>query len=96
MSDAAGWFGHPSVRGRAHTEEHARDSLENVLFSLCRFHELTGHYPERITVVSYDFKKERFLELHRAAVQFPPERFFFEGTPGPDEEHVRLLILFIL
>ncbi len=31
---------------RSAPQEHARDSFENVLFSLCRFHELTGHYPE--------------------------------------------------
>lgn len=32
------------IRGtfRAVTEEYARDSYENLLFSLCRFHELTG------------------------------------------------------
>lgn len=39
-----------SVRGRALTEEHARDSFENLLFSICRFRELTGHYPVNITV----------------------------------------------
>lgn len=39
-----------SVRGRALTEEHARDSFENLLFSVCRFRELTGTYPHNITV----------------------------------------------
>jgi hypothetical protein len=40
------------VKWRTGTEEHARDSLENVLFSICRFYELTGHFPHNITVVS--------------------------------------------
>ena len=31
----------------AFTEEHARDSYENLLFSLCRFHELTGAWCAR-------------------------------------------------
>ena len=38
------------VRWRSLTEEHARDSFENLLFSVCRFRELTGTYPLNITV----------------------------------------------
>ncbi|RZR93952.1 hypothetical protein BHM03_00022545 [Ensete ventricosum] len=103
-----------NIRSRAHTEEHARDSFENLLFSVCRFRELTGSYPQNITVsfycfaivhgvlfcvhhgslmnsicfkcwcqvVSYDFKKERFAHLHRLAIGFPEERFFYTGTPA--------------
>ncbi|KAJ1271096.1 hypothetical protein BS78_06G103000 [Paspalum vaginatum] len=77
------WFGNgDSVRSRALTEEHARDSFENLLFSVCRFRELTGRYPQNITVVSYDFKEERFAQLHRTALGFPEGRFFFSGTPA--------------
>lgn len=39
-----------AVRWKALTEEHARDSFENLLFSVCRFRELTGSYPHNITV----------------------------------------------
>src|SRR5262249_48214747 len=46
-----GWWGAPATRERATTEEFALDSFENVLFSLCRFHEFTGGWPRRITVV---------------------------------------------
>ena len=42
VTNAAHWFDAPQVRDRAFTEEHARDSYENLLFSLCRFHEITG------------------------------------------------------
>jgi hypothetical protein len=45
----------------------ARDSLENLLFSLCRFNELSDSYPLDVTVVSFGFKKRRFEELHRRA-----------------------------
>ena len=38
------------MRWRTLTEEHARDSFENLLFSVCRFRELTGTYPYNITV----------------------------------------------
>uniref|UniRef100_A0A0D9W585 DUF218 domain-containing protein n=1 Tax=Leersia perrieri TaxID=77586 RepID=A0A0D9W585_9ORYZ len=83
IADSKGWFGNDeSVRTRALTEEHARDSFENLLFSVCRFRELTGSYPQNITVVSYDFKEERFAQLHRSALGFPEGRFFFLGTPA--------------
>lgn len=83
VAESRGWFGkEENVRSRALTEEHARDSFENLLFSVCRFRELTGRYPSNITVVSYDFKEERFAHLHRAAVRFPESRFFYVGTPA--------------
>lgn len=83
VADSRGWFGKlESVRWRALTEEHARDSFENLLFSVCRFRELTGTYPSNITVVSYDFKEERFAHLHRSAIRFPESRFFYSGTPA--------------
>lgn len=63
-------------------QEHARDSFENLLFSLCRFYELTGHYPDDLLVIGYDFKHERFSELHRAALRWPDQRFKFVGTPA--------------
>ncbi|KAL3840081.1 hypothetical protein ACJIZ3_024672 [Penstemon smallii] len=81
VAESKGWFGkQESVRGRALTEEHARDSFENLLFSVCRFRELTGSYPDNITVVGYDFKEERFVHLHRSAIGFPETRFFYSGT----------------
>ncbi|GFR46772.1 hypothetical protein Agub_g8400 [Astrephomene gubernaculifera] len=83
VAEAADWFGHPEVRNRTFTEEHARDSFENLLFSLCRFYELAGHYPETITVVSYTLKEARFRTLHREAVRWPLEYFRFVGTPVP-------------
>ena len=50
VADSKGWFGNEeSVKSRALTEEHARDSFENLLFSVCRFRELTGTYPRNIT-----------------------------------------------
>jgi hypothetical protein len=83
VAESQAWFGNEEkVRRRAITEEHARDSFENLLFSICRFRELTGKYPQNITVVGYDFKKERFVNLHRAAIRFPVTRFFYSGSPA--------------
>lgn len=81
VAESKGWFGkQETVRRRALTEEHARDSFENLLFSVCRFRELTGSYPHNITVVGYDFKEKRFKHLHRSAIGFPKTSFFYSGT----------------
>ncbi|GMH36211.1 hypothetical protein BSKO_04079 [Bryopsis sp. KO-2023] len=80
VAQARQWFGHPSVENRAFTEDHSRDSFENLLFSVCRFREVVGVYPEKVTVVSYQTKEDRFVEFHRAALQFPREAFYFIGT----------------
>ena len=60
VADAAEWYGHAEVRTRALTEDGARDSYENLLFAVCRFYEVVGRYPARVTVVGYDFKRARF------------------------------------
>lgn len=67
------------MRFRSGTEDFARDSFENLLFSVARFRELAGRLPERIVVVSFGFKAYRFTELHRTAMRFPSERFYFAG-----------------
>jgi hypothetical protein len=45
-----------AVRERTYTEEYATDSYENLLYSVCRFHEVAGVYPKDITVISFTFK----------------------------------------
>ncbi|KAJ9115070.1 hypothetical protein QFC22_005398 [Naganishia vaughanmartiniae] len=64
---------------RVTTEEFALDSFENVLFSLARFKEMTGHWPKKMTVVGFEMKRRRFEQLHRAALKFPQEKFTYIG-----------------
>ena len=64
---------------RAATEGHALDSFQNLLFSLARFREYTGRWPARVTVVGYEMKRQRFTELHRAALRWPVGRFEYVG-----------------
>ena len=72
------------VRQRTVVESYARDSLENLLFSIARFRQVTGRYPKRFTVVGFDFKAERFTQLHRAALGIAPAAFAYEGLrPRP-------------
>lgn len=57
------------------TEEYARDSYENLLFSICRFYEVTGQYPTSITVIGFDFKRKRFQEIHLPSIRYPIDRY---------------------
>ncbi|KAG2217244.1 hypothetical protein INT45_012192 [Circinella minor] len=71
------------VLSRTLVEDHARDSYENVLFSLCRFYEMTGQYPSKITIIGFEFKRKRFQELHMNALRFPLDRFEYIGIDPP-------------
>jgi len=72
-----------TVRARSIAEEFATDSFQNLLFSICRFKEVTGHYPKKITVVSFSFKQRRFEELHAIALRWPMDAFQYVGI-DPD------------
>ena len=70
---------------RATTEDHALDSFQNLLFSIARFHEYTGNYPTKITVVGYEMKRRRFTDLHRAALRWPQTKFHYIGIDAEGE-----------
>lgn len=76
----------PSPALRATTENYALDSYQNLLFSIARFHEYTGRYPEQITVVGYEMKRRRFIDLHRAALRWPKTRFHYIGIDAEGDE----------
>lgn len=78
------WFGHASVRGRAYLEDFARDSFENLLFGICRHREIAGHLPDHVSLVSWEFKRTRFEDLHREAIAWPRERFRYVGANDPE------------
>ena len=84
VAEHYGWFGHLQVRSRAYLEDFARDSFENLLFGICRAQEITGQAPRKVTVVSWEFKRQRFEELHREAIGWPRERFRYVGANDPD------------
>ena len=70
---------------RIYLEEYARDSFENLLFSVCRFREVRGYYPTKISVVGFDFKSNRYSSLHRSAIGFPASNFTYVGVRSPQE-----------
>lgn len=52
-------------------ETHATDSYQNILFSILLYRRHTkflSAYPEKITIVTHDFKRDRFLDLHLPAI----------------------------
>jgi hypothetical protein len=75
-----------SMIPRVYLEEYARDSFENLLFSICRFREITGKYPKKITVVGFDFKEDRYTELHRHALGFPLTNFTYSSVVTSDSK----------
>ena len=44
-------------------EEYARDSFENLLFSICRFYQVFKTFPKEITVCGWEFKENRIKTI---------------------------------
>ncbi|AET38143.1 uncharacterized protein Ecym_2411 [Eremothecium cymbalariae DBVPG len=73
-----------------YTECFALDSFENLLFSIGRFHEVTGSYPSTITIFGFEFKRERFLNLHAKAIDYPANKIKYIGEdPKPSHDNVQ-------
>lgn len=66
-------------KGRILLEEHATDSLQNLLFSILLFRQTIGWYPKNIRVITHAFKSKRFLELHAPAIHWPKDRIQVQG-----------------
>ncbi len=80
-----GWWGHTEVEARAFYECSARDSFENLLYSIAAFRRDTGGWPDQLIVVGWEFKARRF-DLHRAAIKWPREKFEYCGVNNPAGE----------
>lgn len=71
---------------RVNTEEFARDSFENVVFLICRYYELHKYYPERITIVGFEFKRGRFLQKHlKQALLYGNNIEYIGNSPTPKD-----------
>ncbi|OYT71532.1 MAG: hypothetical protein CFK52_07820 [Chloracidobacterium sp. CP2_5A] len=84
VAQARAWWHCPEVAERALTETFARDSYENLSFSLHRFHDALGEWPARVYVVGWRFKERRF-QLHADALGWPPSRFRYVGVNNPSD-----------
>ena len=92
-----GWFLLDFQRGEATRYiEHARRGVELaaadpaalLLFtggqSRAAAGPRTGGYPEHVTLVGWEFKRERF-HLHREAIRWPQSRFHYDGPNNPPD-----------
>lgn len=78
------FWGKRDVLSRTTTEEFARDSIDNLLFSIARFQECVGSLPDNVTIISWRFKEARFRH-HAWSIRWPHSRFHFEGVGVPDD-----------
>lgn len=67
LADQHAWLKKDGVKERAFTEEFARDSLENLAFSVGRFVQITGERPVDIIICGWTFKEARY-RLHADAL----------------------------
>ncbi|KAL2160613.1 hypothetical protein VTH06DRAFT_1301 [Thermothelomyces fergusii] len=76
----------PAPESRMLLEERALDSYDNVLLSIVAFWRRHAVWPQRVTIVSHEFKRGRIVDGHCAAIGFPLERVAFVGINPPDVE----------
>ncbi|KAF1911067.1 hypothetical protein BDU57DRAFT_524760 [Ampelomyces quisqualis] len=67
------------TRGRILLEQHATDSLQNLLFSILLFRQTVGRYPRHVRLITHAFKARRVLQLHAAAIKWPKNRILVQG-----------------
>lgn len=78
------FWGHPTIQSRMTTEEFSRDSYDNLLFSIARFYECTSSFPQKVTLISWSFKRKRFHH-HAQTINWPLQRMSFVGIGTPDD-----------
>ncbi|MBM3237169.1 hypothetical protein FJZ31_12830 [Candidatus Poribacteria bacterium] len=88
IAEQCGWFNCDSVKERTKTEEYARDSYENILFSWCLFRNTTGTEPRKVTVCGLTFKKQRYeyhADVIRRDLKVQSFRFCYIGVNNPPD-----------
>ncbi len=68
------------VCSRFDTERHARDSLENVWFSVMHYRRMLGRMPLNIAMVGWEVKEPRF-EYHARTLGIPQDVYSYEAVP---------------
>ncbi|MCX7834185.1 MAG: YdcF family protein [Ignavibacteria bacterium] len=78
------WFGFQEVKGKTFLEEYARDSFENLLFSLCKYFELHSKLPLKTYLITWKFKEERY-NFHSRSLGLTSDEFEFIGVNNPED-----------
>jgi len=66
-------------------EEYARDSLENLLFSMCRFYQFFEEFPKEVGSLTWRFNEERH-EIFARKLRLPNFRVIPVGEREKEEE----------
>jgi hypothetical protein len=87
-SEARGYLDWSDDLGLARTgliilEEHARSSVENLLFSMCRYYQYFNNWPEAVGACTLGWKKEWFEQVITLALCLPN---FYAISPKGEEE----------
>lgn len=64
-------------------DESSYDSKQNIENSLKIYEEIVGRYPEHITVIGWEFKRERF-EFYRDILKIPKDIYTYCGVNNPE------------
>lgn len=76
--------------GRVELEEYARDSFQNLDFSIRKFKQIFGYEPSKIRVVGWNFKNKRF-EFHAQTLKVPLSVFEYIGVNDPVDKDGALI-----
>jgi len=85
IAERGGWWGCVDVANRAHVEEYALDSLHNIVLSISEFARRLGYFPDRIIIVGWAFKAERFSNHIRALSWY--REFTYVSINNPPKEN---------
>jgi hypothetical protein len=81
-----GLVSNQSAQERIVLEKRALDSFQNLLYSVTKFYEVTRSWPKHVTIISNEFKRARFLDLHRQAIGWSSDALTYIGI---DPEYMR-------
>ena len=65
-------------------EEYARDSFENLLFSICRFYQVFKIFPKEICIISWKFKENRIRTIAKA-LKIPNFKYLAVGEKNASD-----------
>ncbi|KAL8668030.1 MAG: hypothetical protein Q9202_000008 [Teloschistes flavicans] len=85
LARANNYFTYPVNPTHLIHDPYATESYQNILFPLIQFCSMTSRPPTHITIISEDFKRQRFLSLHVPAIRYPSDRVTFLGIDPPEE-----------
>jgi len=84
--DPPGFGSTEHLKKRIILETQALDSFGNLLFSLLAFWKERKEWPQKVTIVTHEFKKQRFLKCHIPALRLNPKDITIHGI---DPEYMR-------